>query len=129
MDFEFRCDDGSMPTDCPLKWWYGDLKNATRRARRPIQYNTMSRSMLESVGFKEVGEEVIQLPVNTWPSDMHKKQLGFWYTGWMEERALEGLSMQPLTLVAEKSPDEVRTAARGAAEDIRRTKYHTFNEL
>ena len=129
MDFEPRCDDGTMPTECPLKWWHGDLKSATRRAHRPIQYNTTTRFMLETAGFVDVHEEVIQVPVNTWHPDVHKKQLGFWYTGWMEERALEGLSMQPLTLLGGKTPDEVRFAARGAAEDIRRTKYHTFNEL
>lgn len=89
----------------------------------------MLRSILESVGFADVTEEIIHVPTNTWPKDPHKKQLGLWYSGWMGENMLEALSMQPLTLAAGKTPDQVRVDVRCAAEDIRRTYYHTFNEL
>ena len=129
MDFEPRCDDGSMPTDCALKRWYGDLKAATRKAERPIQYSTMSTNMLAEAGFEDVHEQIIQVPVNRWPRDHFREYVGIWYGLWMDEEALLGLSMQPFTHVLHKSPDEVRSAVRAAAEDMRRNRYHTFNEL
>lgn len=129
MDLEPRSDDGTLPTDCPLKQWYGDLKNAMRRAGRSIQYSTMSKDMLNTAGYQDVTEKVIQIPLNEWHPNPHKKMLGSWYTCWLDEEALQGLSMQPFTQLMGMTPDEVRAAVGDAVQDVRRHNYHAYHEL
>ena len=85
--------------------------------------------MLRDQGFVDIEEKVIMVPLSPWHSNPHKRNLGLWYTGWMEEPALEAMSLQPLTKFEGFTPDQVRTLAREACEDIRRTKYHAYNKL
>ena len=130
VDFEPRCDDGTLPIlDCKLNEWYGYLKKATIKANRPIAFSRETRNMLENEGFVDVEEQIIQIPLNPWPKDPHKKTLGLYYTGWMETTALESMSMQPLTLVEKKSREFVEALCREASQDIKRCKYHAYNKL
>ena len=130
VDFEPRCDDGTFPVaDSKLNEWYGYLKKATIKANRPIAFPRETRNMLQSEGFVDVKEQIIPIPLNPWPKDPHKKTLGLYYTGWMETRALESMSMQPLTLVEGKSREFVETLCSEASQDIKRCKYHLYNKL
>lgn len=130
VDFEPRCDDGTLPIlDTKLNEWYGYLKKATIKANRPIAFSRETRNMLENEGFVDVEEQIIQIPLNPWPKDPHKKTLGLYYTGWMETRALESMSMQPLTLVEKKSREFVEALCREASQDIKRCRYHAYNKL
>ena len=134
MDYEPRCDDGTLPTDCAMKRWYGDLKTAMRRARQSIAYSTMTGAMLRDAGFSDVEDRSTRIPLNEWhsrllPANPFQIRLGMSYLGWMEAVHLEGLSMQPFTLHLGKTAEEVRIAARDAADEMRRVMHHSFNEL
>ena len=130
VDFEPRCDDGTMPRSCKLVQWYADLKNATEKANRPIRFRvTESKEMLLRHGFVDVKEEIIRLPMNGWPPDRHLKSLGTDYTAWMGYEDLVGMSLQPLTHIERMNADTAKAFARDAALDILRYNYHGYNNL
>ena len=130
VDFEPRCEDGSMSREVPLVRWYGDLKKATDRANRPMQYRTLeSTEMLVRQGFMDVKEETIKLPINGWCKDEHLKSLGTDYTAWMGYDDLVGMSLQPFTHIVGMSAERVKAYARDAATDILRVKYHAYNVM
>lgn len=130
VDFEPRCDDGTMPRACKLVQWYGDLKIATEKANRSIRYSrSAAKDQLVEEGFVDVKEEIIQLPLNGWHSDRHKKALGTDYTAWMGYEDLVGMSLQPFTHVEGMSPEVAKNFAREASLDILRPKYHGYNNL
>ena len=129
MDFEPRCDDGTMPRACKLVQWYGDLKIATEKAHRPIQFKRDTAKMLRDQGFVDVEEKVIQLPLNGWHPDKQMKSVGTDYTAWMGYDDLVGMSLQPFTHIEGMSPERAKSFAREASFDILRPKYHGHNEL
>lgn len=130
MDFYPHCDDGTLPRiNGKLNEWYGYLKKATQTANRPIALSQQTKTMLHQAGFVDIKEEIIDVPINPWPKDPHKKTLGLYYTGWMEQSALESMSMQPLTLVEGKDPTWVRGLCGEASEDMKRVKHHGYNNL
>ena len=130
VDFEPRCDDGTMHRDCKLVQWYGDLKNATDKANRSIRYRGMeSTELLVRQGFVDVKEETIKLPINGWCKDEHLKSLGTDYTAWMGYDDLVGMSLQPFTHIEGMSADSAKAFAREAALDVLRVKYHAYNVM
>lgn len=130
VDFEPRCEDGTMPRACKLVQWYGDLKNATEKANRSIRFRvTESKEQLLRQGFVDVKEEIIRLPINGWPQDRHLKSLGTDYTAWMGYDDLVGMSLQPFTRIEGMSAESAKAFARDAALDILRVKYHGYNNL
>ena len=119
-----------MNREVPLVHWYGDLKNATDMANRPMQYRRMeSTEMLVRQGFMDVKEETIKLPINGWCKDEHLKSLGTDYTAWMGYDDLVGMSLQPFTHILGMTPERVKVYAREAALDILRVKYHAYNTM
>jgi len=79
IDIQPRCDDGTLPSDSRLLRWCQCLLHATQEANRPLAYNVDTRSMLERHGFVDIQEQVIQVPLNPWPSEPHRKDMGRWY--------------------------------------------------
>ena len=86
-----RCDDGTLPPNSQLWHWTQAVLEATATAYRPMAYNTETRSMLESSGFVDIQEQIIQVPLNPWPKDPHAKDIGRWYNLGLTQ-GLEALS-------------------------------------
>ena len=130
VDFEPRCDDGTMPRACKLVQWYGDLKIATEKAHRSIRYRRMETTeMLLRQGVVDVKEQILQLPLNGWHPDRHLKSLGTDYTAWMGYDDLVGMSLQAFTHIEGMSPESAKNFAREASLDILRPRYHGYNNL
>ena len=130
VDFEPRCEDGTLPRSSKLVEWYGDLKIATEKANRSIQFrgHETTQTLLRQ-GFVEVVEKTIQLPLNGWHPDRHMKSVGTDYTAWMGYDDLVGMCLQPFTHIQGMSPEKAKNYAREASLDILRPKYHAYNNL
>ena len=119
-----------MDRQSALVEWYGDLKKATDKANRSMQYRGMeSTEMLLRHGFVDVKEETIKLPINGWCRDEHLKSLGTDYTAWMGYDDLLGMSLQPFTHILGMTVEKAKAYAREAAHDILRVKHHGYNVM
>jgi hypothetical protein len=84
------------------------MHDATALGSKPVKYHPQTAEILVSMGFVDVTETVIKLPINTWPSDLHERDVGRWYNVVLCE-GLEALSLGPFT-----------RCYRWPAEDVRR---------
>jgi hypothetical protein len=125
IDFYPKCDDGSLPSNSALVQWANYLVNATERAYRPLAYNLHTRQMLETLGFVDISEQVIKVPLNPWPTDPHLKEIGRWYNLALVQ-GLEALSLGPFARMLQWSKEDVDRIVKAAKWDICLKKYHTY---
>lgn len=127
IDLRPRCDDRTLPY-APVGQWYDWLEDATVRANRSIAYQQDTKQLLEAQGFVDVQTQVIQLPLNPWPSDPHSKEIGRWYNLGLIE-GLEAASLGPLTRVYRWPADDVRKLIKEVKTAICNKRYHIYNNL
>lgn len=129
IDYEPRCDDGTLPPNSALAQWYQYVADATDRASRPIAYNHTTRRMLEMAGFIDIQETIIRAPYNSWPADPHQKEIGRWYNLGICE-GLEALSLGPLTRIYRwDAAQHVKPLVDSAIRQIRAKKIHAYNNM
>jgi hypothetical protein len=125
IDFQPRCDDGSLPQQSALAHWSQNIIEASLRAYRPLSYNHDTRRMLEGQGFVEIQEQVIKAPLNPWPADPHLKDIGRWFCLGMI-RGLEGMTLGPLTRYNGWSKDDVTRLCKDVEKEILSKKIHAY---
>jgi hypothetical protein len=101
------------------------LADATARAYKPLAYNTQTRQMLSALGFVDLTEHIIKVPMNPWPSDPHQKDIGRWYNLGLVQ-GLEALSLGPLTRVNLWKKSDVDRLVAEAKKEICSKKYHVY---
>ncbi|TVY23017.1 Secondary metabolism regulator LAE1 [Lachnellula hyalina] len=120
-----RCDDGTLPLNSQLVNWTRAIYEATELAYRPMAYNTQTRAMLESVGFVDISEEVIKIPLNPWPTDPHLKDIGRWYNLGLTQ-GLEALSLAPLMRVKNWKRSEVDQIVQEVKMEVCSKRIHAY---
>ena len=128
MDFQPRCDDGTLPLHADMHNWYRCVDDATWRHDRPLKYNPNTRDALQRAGFVNIHEVVIRVPLNTWEKDPHRKHIGRWYSLALTQ-ALNGLTLKPLCLKSNWSPESVATLVNGMKKEIVSKELHVYNEM
>ena len=127
IDLRPRCDDGTLP-EKPLLQWYNWLEDATTRGSKSIAYLPNTTQILQAQGFVDIREQIIRLPINTWPADPHGKEIGRWYNLGLCE-GLEAISLGPLTRVYQWPASDVRRLVGEVKTAICNRKYHVYNNL
>lgn len=94
IDYEPRCDGGEIPH--LLSEWSKWMHDATALGSKPIKYLEQTPEILKQMGFVDVRDTVIRLPLNTWPTNPHERDIGRWYNLVLCE-GLEALSLGPFT--------------------------------
>lgn len=123
-----RCGDGTLEQDSPLVHWTEHLFRATQEHGKPLAYNINTGPDLESQGFVDIREEVIQVPLNTWHPDPQKRELGRWFNLCLTE-SLDALSFGPLTRIAGWDKARVRALTAQARKDICARSVHSYFEM
>lgn len=127
IDYEPRCDDGSLPTSSIWRDWYNRyLTDATERRDRPIAYNHNTPQILRDNGFVDVEQTKIKIPVGEWVRG--KIALGRWYRlalGW----SLLPLSLAPLTRCFHWKEGDVKQLCEGVDKVVRDAEIHAYNDL
>lgn len=129
IDMYPRCDDDSLPRNAVMLQWADYLMSATEGAGKPIAYNTHTRQHLQQAGFVEISEQVIRVPFNPWPSDLHQKDIGRWYNLGLCQ-GLEALTMGPLTrMLPGWNRERVQKLVTDVAREVCTRKYHVYGEM
>jgi len=100
------CDDDTIPEKWPLMEWIKNSDRAAMKAGRPLRIANRLKNWYEEIGFVDVREEVIKIPLNSWPDDKDLKLLGrMSEENWLE--GLSGFSMAPFSRNLEWSKEEI----------------------
>ncbi|CAD6504383.1 BgTH12-06113 [Blumeria graminis f. sp. triticale] len=123
-----RCDDGSLPANSALMQWTKLVLEATEEAGRPLRYNTSTGSMLAHAGLVDIREQVIQVPLNPWPTDPHLKEIGRWYNLGFSQ-GIQASALAPLTRVKGWSVGRVNNLCNEVRKEICSKKYHVYHNI
>lgn len=105
VDLEPRCDDGPVPGK--LSDWYRYLMDASDRTGKSLRYDRQSPRILEGLGYTDVKETILKLPLNDWATEEPARGLGRWNSV-VFHAGVEALSLGPLTRVYEWPIGDVR---------------------
>lgn len=108
MEWKFRTDDNSLRDDSPLNVWSDALHHAMRTAGVPLDINERTQGDLRAIGFTDVTEKVVKLPINPWSRERKENELGRWFNLGLTH-SIEALSLAPLTRFERWPADKVFT--------------------
>lgn len=127
IDFEPRCDDGTLPLDSEWRVWYHRyLTDATDRRDRPIAYDHNTPQLLRENGFVDVQRIKLKIPVGEWSR-------GHWALGRMMRvclgETLEALSMAPFTRTFIWDHPTVKRYCEDVNKVVQDADIHAYNDL
>ncbi|KAE9373887.1 S-adenosyl-L-methionine-dependent methyltransferase [Stipitochalara longipes BDJ] len=122
------CDDGTMPADWPFKEWSETMEDAAKNANRPLRIaNRLKRWYIE-VGFVDVQERVVKLPINAWPRDPRLKLLGkYWAENMLA--GLQGFSLALFSRVFGWSKTEIDDYLDKVRNAITDHRVHAYSKV
>ena len=137
MDWEPRCDDGTLPENGALRNWWNHVSRAYAEVHRPLQHNPHMKEDLEATGFRGVEEVVYKVPLNGWPQEDIPHRLGMWWQITMSAgggdgssfQGLEALSLAVLTRTWGWPPEHARRLVHEALEEAGNFNVHAYNNL
>lgn len=105
-----ECDDGTLRADSALLKWVMEMKSASEEADRMLFLGDQLKTWLEEVGFVDVHETVIRIPVGGWPSGRAMKQLGqMWLRNVLS--GLSGFSLGLLHRVRRRTVEDIEVSS------------------
>ncbi|KAI8310247.1 Secondary metabolism regulator LAE1 [Colletotrichum sp. SAR11_240] len=125
LDLFPSCDDGTLTKDSPLMKWADLLYGASVKFGRPyLEISTLRKAMIEA-GFEDVTMSTYKWPSNSWPRDIHFKELGMWQRENMLS-GLDGFTLAPLTRAHDWSPAEVSVFLIDVRKVINDRNIHAY---
>lgn len=137
IDFEPRCDDGSLAPNARLAdWWHRYLKGSYDIIGRRITYEPNTGEMLKAVGFREedIKHEVYRIPLS--PTATGPRQAGTLYQIAMSSGdestltcGMEAMSLRPLCSLNGWPAEHVRRLCQEASHDAAHPSVDAYNRL
>lgn len=125
IDMAPRAEDGALLANSKLANWFRLVSDAIERAYRPLAYKTDTRGLLSSRGFVDIQEQVIPIPVNSWPNDPRQKDIGRWYNVGFAQ-GLESMSLAPLTRMYNWEPAAVVNLCSEVKQEIGSKRFRAY---
>lgn len=135
VDWEPRCDDGSVPLDGKLKFWWNVLMYAYQWEGCPITYSETTGKALELAGFQDIQCKEYKIPLAGWNTDsvrLHRS--GIWWNiamsaGEDKNHGLEAMSLRPITKVNGWPPHHVTRLCKEVMDEASDLQVHAYNRL
>lgn len=86
------------------------------------------KEMMQSVGFADVKEVIVEWPVGTWAKSEYHKRIGAWFKRDMEI-GVEGIVMGLFTRVLEMSKEDVAVIVEDVKRDMNNKRIHSYQPL
>lgn len=120
-----RAEDGSLLANSKLANWHRLVSDATERAYRPLAYKTDTRGILTTRGFVDIHEQIIKIPLNSWPTDPLQKDIGRWYNVSIAQ-GLEAMSLAPLIRMYNWEAEAVIKLCSEVKQEISSKKFRAY---
>jgi hypothetical protein len=120
-----RSEDGALLANSKLANWHRLVSDATERAYRPLAYKTDTQGLLTARGFVEIREQILRIPVNSWPTDPIEKDIGRWYNVGFAQ-GLEAMSLAPLTRMYNWEPAAVVRLCSEVKQEVCSKQFRAY---
>lgn len=117
VDFDIRpcLDEGSFPENSKFLLWANELREAFKRAGKPIEMDPNTQAVLEHLGFVDVRHEAKKIAFNSWPPETQEKEMGKWFN-LAFTMGLQAISYAPLSRMLGYNKDQIDALI----EDVKR---------
>ncbi|EXJ95721.1 hypothetical protein A1O1_00845 [Capronia coronata CBS 617.96] len=136
LDFEPRCDDGSLKPGKLTEWWEIYLKHFYQTINRRIHYDPNTGDLLKAAGFKDIHHAVYKIPLNPWSNDRSEHRAAIWWGQVMSRGTdrdggygMEALSLAPLCGYNGWKVDHVERLCEDALTQAAHPDCHVYNNL
>ena len=135
IDLAPRCEDGTLPNNSILHYWWDVMQKAT--ANKPIACPDAGQ-MLRQAGFVDVKETTFPLPFSSsWVRGTRERATGQWYKNLIHQEVknfdpvsmINGLTMGPLTRNLGWSKAQVDDLVARVLDCVENENIHTFHVL
>lgn len=135
IDWQPRCDDGTLPANGRLRdWWENRIAPAYEAVSRRIAYREDTGTELAKAGFTNIQHRVYRIPLNGWSSDRAENRSGTWWGLAMSSGqdlgcGLEALSLAILTRMHGWPEAHARRFCEEVAIEAANPNIHAYNNL
>jgi hypothetical protein len=109
MDCTPLCDDKTLDPKGPVVTWCNDLIMASDKLQRPAILGANLKEIYERVGFVDVHQCILKMPINGWALDARLKQVGWMWVKNMLD-GLSGFSYQLLNKAFERTSTQIEVS-------------------
>lgn len=111
----------------PLGKWSDALHRAMRTACVPLDLNEQTNGRLKAIGFTNITQSTVRLPISPWSTQEDEKNLGRWFNTIIY--TVDAIIMAPLTRIKKWSQDDVLRLTNDIKEEIRSLSIHSYYKL
>ncbi|KAK0638779.1 S-adenosyl-L-methionine-dependent methyltransferase [Cercophora newfieldiana] len=101
------CDDGTMPSDFGWLRWSQELAMASEMAGRQLKMGDNIKKWMEAVGFVNVREAVIKIPIGGWAKDRRLRHVGMLWQ-WNLMSGLSGFTLGLFNRVLGRTVEDIQ---------------------
>jgi len=127
MDLKMYSDHADIPADHVFNKWADLFYSAGEKIGRSftVANNHFMKEMMLKVGFVDVVEKRIKVPLHGWPEDPHQKQMG--YLGQLGlDQSLEGFGTFIMTQIHGWKPEEAVVMVAKMRKETRKMSYKSW---
>ncbi|SCN91936.1 related to methyltransferase [Fusarium fujikuroi] len=122
------CDDDTLDRQGPVATWCNDLIMAADKLERPAIFGKDLKEIYERVGFVDVHQRIIKMPINGWAKDPRLKQVGWMWADHMLD-GLSGFSYQLLNKAFERTSAQIEVSLIDVRRDLVNPRIHAYMQL
>ncbi|KAE8396576.1 S-adenosyl-L-methionine-dependent methyltransferase [Aspergillus alliaceus] len=121
----FLSDDDTADQAGTAQDWMRNIRDAGRKFGKPLDEVNQWKQKLEDVGFVEVTETILKVPIGTWPKDAKMKEIGkFQFVG--EMQAIEAYTPALYTRVLGWSEEEMQAMMQKVKQEVSNRTLHLY---
>ncbi|KAE8367216.1 S-adenosyl-L-methionine-dependent methyltransferase [Aspergillus caelatus] len=121
----FLSDDDTAEKAVVAQEWMKKIRESGRKFGKPLDNACQWKQKLEEVGFVDVTETLLKIPLGTWPKDARMKELG--KVGFVEElQAIEAYTPALFTRVLGWSEEEMQVMMDKVKKELFDRSLHLY---
>ncbi|KAH8898886.1 S-adenosyl-L-methionine-dependent methyltransferase [Thozetella sp. PMI_491] len=125
VDCNVLCDDSTLDPNGPFVAWSNDLIVASEKLDRPAIFGVNLREIYERVGFVDIHQRILKMPVNGWAKDRRLKEIGWmWATNVL--KGLPGFSYQLFTKAFQRTSAQIEVSLIDVRRDLMNPRIHAY---
>jgi hypothetical protein len=128
IDFPLRSDDGTLPSDSPMKQWCDLMVQAGEASGFLLTTCGDAARLMGEAGFVDITRVPFKWPINSWPREEKYKRIG-WYAEVNFCMGIEAMTLALFTRFLGWTREAVLEFVERVRADFRDTSKHAYFDL
>ncbi|KAK4144152.1 Demethylmenaquinone methyltransferase [Dichotomopilus funicola] len=122
------CDDGTLTDNYGWARWVREFRAGSRIANRQVDNGPQIKEWMCEIGFVDVHEVVIKIPMNGWPKNLRLKQLGMMWQRILLE-GVSGFSLRTFNRSLNQTVEEIEVLLVDVRKSLLDRSVHAYHRL